>query len=33
MGLTIELTAGDGQILDAYRVDPDGTPKGGIVVI
>ena len=33
MGQTIKLTAGDDKILDAYRVDLDGTPKGGIVVI
>lgn len=29
----IELTASDGHVLGAYRADPAGTPKGGIVVI
>jgi carboxymethylenebutenolidase len=29
----IELTAGDGQKLSAYRVDPDGSPKGAVVVV
>lgn len=33
MSQTIKLTAGDGFELDAYRADPDGTPKGGVVVI
>jgi carboxymethylenebutenolidase len=29
----IELTAGDGHKFSAYRADPDGTPKGAVVVI
>jgi len=29
----IELTAGDGHKLSAYRADPDGTPKGAVVVV
>jgi carboxymethylenebutenolidase len=33
MGQTISLTAGDGHTMSAYRADPAGTPKGGIVVI
>ena len=33
MGQTLELTAGDGHSLGAYRADPDGAPKGAIVVI
>ena len=33
MGAMIQLTASDGHTLDAYRADPAGTPKGGIVVI
>ena len=33
MGQTINLTASDGFTLSAYRADPAGTPKGGIVVI
>ena len=32
MGTHIKLTAGDGHKFGAYRVDPAGTPKGGIVV-
>jgi carboxymethylenebutenolidase len=32
MGQNIELSAGDGQRLDAYMSSP-GTPRGGIVVI
>ena len=32
MGQTIELTAADGFKLSAYRADPAGTPRGGIVV-
>ncbi len=28
----IELTAGDGHKFSAYRADPDGTPKGAVVV-
>jgi carboxymethylenebutenolidase len=33
MGQRLRLTAEDGFTLDAYRADPAGTPKGGIVVI
>ena len=33
MGSHITLTASDGHSFDAYRADPAGTPKGGIVVI
>jgi carboxymethylenebutenolidase len=33
MGKTIELTAGDGFKLGAYRADPTGNPKAGLVVI
>jgi carboxymethylenebutenolidase len=33
MGKTIQLTAGDGHGLDAYQADPDGAPKGAIVII
>ena len=33
MGETIKLTAADGHELDAYRADPPGVSKGGIVVI
>jgi len=29
----IELTTGDGQKLSAYRADPDGVPKGAVVVV
>ena len=33
MGQMISLTAADGHTLDAYKAEPAGTPKGGIVVI
>lgn len=33
MGTQISLTASDGFNLGAYRADPPGTPKGGLVVI
>ena len=33
MGKNIELTASDGHKLSAYRADPAGRPRGGIVVI
>jgi carboxymethylenebutenolidase len=33
MGTMIELTAADGHKLAAYRADPKGKPRGGIVVI
>jgi carboxymethylenebutenolidase len=29
----IELTGNDGTKLSAYRADPDGTPKGAVVVV
>ena len=32
MGHAIELTAADGFVLSAYRADPTGTPRGGLVV-
>jgi carboxymethylenebutenolidase len=31
--MDIELTASDGHRLAAYRADPKGTPRGGIVVV
>ena len=33
MSTTIKLTASDGATIDAYRADPAGKPKGGIVVL
>jgi carboxymethylenebutenolidase len=33
MGEMTELTTGDGHTLAAYRADPAGTPKGGLVII
>ena len=33
MGETITLTATDGHQLGAYRADPDGAPKGAVIVI
>lgn len=33
MGKELTLTATDGHTLGAYRADPAGTPKGGIVVL
>jgi carboxymethylenebutenolidase len=33
MGKMIELTAADGHKLAAYRAEPSGKPRGGIVVI
>jgi len=33
MGKMIDLTAADGHKLSAYRADPSGKPRGGIVVI
>ena len=33
MGKDLTLTAEDGHSFGAYRADPDGTPKGGIVVL
>ncbi len=33
MGTMIELSAGDGHSLGAYKAEPSGAPKGGVVVI
>ena len=33
MGKTIELTAADGHKLSAYRAEPAGKPKGGLIVV
>lgn len=33
MGQTIELTAADGHRIGAWQADPDGRPRGGLVVI
>lgn len=33
MGSQIELTASDGHTLSAYRADPQGDPRGGIVIV
>ncbi len=33
MGAFISLTAEDGHEFDCYKADPEGAPKGGIVVI
>jgi carboxymethylenebutenolidase len=33
MGTWIELTAADGAKIAAYRADPAGTPRGGLVVV
>ncbi|MFN2646790.1 MAG: dienelactone hydrolase family protein, partial [Burkholderiales bacterium] len=33
MGKMIELKAADGHTFSAYRADPSGKPRGGIVVI
>src|SRR5256886_6100041 len=33
MGKMIELKAADGHALSAYRADPAGKPRGGIVLI
>ncbi len=33
MGDFIELTAVDGHRLSAYRADPEGTPRGAVVVV
>ena len=32
-GKTIEMTASDGHHFSAYRADPQGTPKGGVIII
>jgi len=33
MGTTIQITASDGNIFNAYRADPQGSPKGAVVVV
>jgi carboxymethylenebutenolidase len=33
MGTTIKLTAADSVTIDAYRADPAGSPRGGLVVL
>jgi carboxymethylenebutenolidase len=33
MGKTVTLTADDGHTLSAYRADPSGRPRGGLVVV
>ena len=33
MSQTIKLTAADGATIDAYRAEPAGTPRGGLVVL
>ena len=33
MGTDLKLTASDGHTLDAYRADPDGKARGGIVIV
>ena len=33
MGSTLELVAADGHRLAAYRADPPGKPRGGLVVV
>ena len=33
MGTTVELTAADGHRCTAYRADPTGAPRGGLVVV
>jgi len=33
MSTRISVTAGDGHVLDAWRSDPDGQSKGGIVIL
>ena len=33
MGTMIELSASDGHTLGAYKAEPSGSPKGGVVVI
>ena len=33
MGTTIQITALDGNIFNAYRADPQGSPKGAVVVV
>ena len=33
MGTTIQITALDGNTFNAYRADPEGSPKGAVVVV
>jgi carboxymethylenebutenolidase len=33
VGKTIELTASDGHKLSAYRAEPQGKPRGGLIVV
>ena len=33
MGQNVQLNATDGHNLSAYKADPEGTPKGGLVII
>jgi carboxymethylenebutenolidase len=33
MGTIVEITASDGHLLSAYKAEPVGTPKAGVVVI
>jgi carboxymethylenebutenolidase len=33
MGTTVQLTTVDGNTLNAYKSEPEGSPKGGVVVI
>ncbi|MEL0012268.1 MAG: dienelactone hydrolase family protein, partial [Alphaproteobacteria bacterium] len=33
MGTDLQLTATDGHTLDAYKAEPDGAPRGGIVIV
>ena len=33
MSNRVSITATDGHVLDAWRADPDGTAKGGIVIL
>ena len=33
MGTTVQLTTADGNTLSAYRSEPEGSPKGAIIVV
>jgi carboxymethylenebutenolidase len=33
MGTDLKLTAEDGHSLDAYKAEPEGAPRGGVVII
>ncbi len=33
MGQMIKLTASDGHVLEAYKAEPEGKPRGGLVVL